>query len=75
MGQEAMPSFRDQVILSGVSDLCFSLFRKASLDELTQKEKGEMLKQLRYRFSTDLAQLSRVTGIPYHEACNLIDTY
>lgn len=71
---DAMPSFRDQVILEGIADLCHSMFRKASVQELAQEEKSELLKQLRYRFSADLAQLSRVSGIPYHEASRLLDT-
>ena len=75
LATDATPSFRDQVILSGVADLCCSLFRKTSFDELNEEEKAEMLKQLRYRFSADMAQLSRVTGIPYSEACHLIDSY
>lgn len=75
LGGDAMPSFRDQVILSGLSDLCFSLFRKRSMADLSSEEKAEMLKQLRYRFSADIAQLSRVTGIPYTEACNLIEAF
>ena len=75
LAQDTMPSFRDQVILSGITDLCYSLFRKKTLGDLSQEEKGQMLKQLKYRFSADLAQLSRVTGIPYAEASNLLDTY
>lgn len=75
MSEEAMPSFRDQVILSAVNDLCSSLFRKPSLSALTDEEKAEMLRQLRYRFSADIAQLSRVTGIPYQEASSLIESY
>lgn len=75
LSENAMPSFRDQVISSGVTDLCYSLFRKASLQELSADERAEMLRQLRYRFSADIAQLARVTGIPYSEACRLLDAF
>lgn len=75
LSSDSMPSFRDQVILSGISDLCYSLFRKSSVMELSGAEKAGMLKQLRYRFSADIAQLSRVTGIPYSEACSLIEAF
>ena len=75
MSEDAMPSFRDQVIASSVTDLCYSLFRKSSLQELSADEKAEMLRQLRYRFSADIAQLARVTGIPYQEACRLLDAF
>lgn len=75
MAMDAMPSFRDHVILSGLSDLCHSLFRKTAVEELSDPEKSEMLKQLRFRFSADLAQLSRVTGIPYPDVCSLVEAF
>lgn len=75
LSEDAMPSFRDQVIASSVTDLCYSLFRKSSLQDLSSVEKGELLRQLRYRFSADVAQLARVTGIPYQDACRLLDAF
>ena len=75
MSEDAMPSFRDQVIASSVTDLCYSLFRKSCLQELSAEQKAELLRQLRYRFSADIAQLARVTGIPYPEACRLVDAF
>lgn len=71
----AAPSFRDQNILSVCEDLCHSLFRVNSIDELGVEQKAEMLKQLRRRFSADLNQISRVTGIPYEEAARMLDTF
>ena len=68
-----LPAFRDQIILAGATDLCQTLFRKNSLTSLERAEKAELLKQLRYRFSADLAQLARVTGIPYSEASILLE--
>lgn len=75
LSEDAMPSFRDQIIIPCVNDICKSLFRKESLEELSDDELGELLRQLRFRFSADIAQLSRVTGIPYPRACRLIDSF
>lgn len=67
------PNFRDQVILPAIGDLCQSLFQKSSLEALTQDELAELLKQLRYRFSSHANQLARVTGIPYQKVVDLPD--
>lgn len=67
------PNFRDQVILPAIGDLCQSLFQKSSLEALTQDELAELLKQLRYRFSSHANQLARVTGIPYQKVVVLLD--
>ena len=67
------PNFRDQVILPAIGDLCQSLFQKSSLEALTQDELAELLKQLRYRFSSHANQLARVTGIPYQKVVDLLD--
>lgn len=69
------PSFRDQNILSSCVDLCHSLFRVNGIGDLGIEQKGELLRQLVRRFSADLNQISRVTGIPYEEAARLLDTY
>lgn len=69
-----MPSFRDQVIQEGTKDLCQSLFGKKQIEVLTREEKAELLKQLRWRFSADVKQLCRVTGIQYEEAVTLLDS-
>lgn len=71
--ESAMPSFRDQSILAAVPDLCRSLFRKSGVEDLSPEQRGELLKQLRFRFSADVAQLSRVLGLSYGEAGALLD--
>lgn len=68
------PSFKDQVVLDASRDLCVSLFRKRALSELTEKENAELLKQLRYRLSSDPKQLARVTGVSYEKACELLES-
>lgn len=70
----ALPAFRDQNIWSAAQDLCRSLFRKNGAEELSPEQMGELLKQLRYRFSADIAQLSRVLGLPYEQAARLLDS-
>ena len=72
---EATPSFRDQNILSACEDLCHSLFRAGGIRDLNTEQKAELLRQLRRRFSADLNQLSRVTGIPYSEAARMLDAF
>lgn len=68
-----VPSIRDQVIVAAIPDLCQSLFRKASLGSMSESELGELLKQLRFRFSANVNQLARVTGIPYEKVVTLLD--
>ena len=66
------PSFRDQVIITACADLCHSLFRAEGMSDLTLEQKTELLRQLGRRFSADLNQLCRVTGIPYAEAAKML---
>ena len=72
--ESALPSFRDQNILAGVQDLCHSLFRKHTLKELSPEETGELMRQLRFRFSADPAQLARVLELPYDQVVRLLDS-
>ena len=69
------PLFQDQVILGLVQELCHSLFRKRSLDNLSPKQTGELLRQLRFRFNTEPAQLARVLELPYETITRLLDTF
>ena len=74
MGEGALPSFKDQVIISALPDLCQSLFRKDTLYTLIDSEKGELLRQIRYRFSSNIHQLARVTNMEYDNVVRLLDT-
>lgn len=71
---EGLPSFKDQIILSAVPDLCHSLFRKARLEQVNDSERAELIRQLRFRFSADIHQIARILGIPYPECVKLLDT-
>lgn len=68
-----LPSFRDQTILTALPDLCRSLFGKSVWKELSEAEQAEMLRQLRFRFSSNVNQLARVAGLSYEEAARLLD--
>ena len=69
------PSFTDQLIQSAIRDLSVSLFRKNTFAELSSPQSSELLRQLRYRFSADPAQLARVTGLSYEQVCELLDSF
>ena len=70
---DALPSFRDQIILAAVQDICQSLFRKSELNELDELQKPVLMKELRRRFSADTAQLARVTGMSYANIAKMLD--
>ncbi len=73
-GENDPPSFRDNILISAIQDLCQSLFRKDRISELTDPEKGELLRQIRYRFSSNIHQLARVSNIDYDTVVRLLDT-
>lgn len=74
-GEGDAPSFRDQVLSAAAQDLCRSTFHCGRIAELNETRKGELLRQLRYRFSANPAQMARVCGLPYEEVTKLLDTY
>lgn len=69
-----MPAFRDQIILESLKDLCNNLFGKKQIEVLTQEEQSELLKQIKWRFSADIKQICRVTGIPQEKAVTMLDS-
>lgn len=69
------PSFNDQWVFAGIKSLCISLCRSSNLSDLTVNQKAEVLKQARYRFSSDPLQIARVTGIPYAEVCSFLEAW
>lgn len=73
--EENLPAFRDQVILSAIPDLLQSLFQKKTFDGLTNPEKTEALRQIRFRFSAGVHQAARVCGLTYADAASLLDAY
>lgn len=69
-----LPSFRDQIIMAAVPDLCRTLFQKGCFEQLVTAERSELLRQLRFRFSADVRQMARVCGLTYAEAARLLDS-
>ena len=72
-GKTEAPSFRDQVVQSAIPDLCQTLFRKRSFGDLAEEEQAELLRQLRFRFSSNPNQLARVTGLSYETVVSMLD--
>ena len=68
------PAFGDQVVLAALQDLVRSLFRKQRFADLSLSEKTESLRQIRFRFSANVHQISRVTGLSYEEAARMLDS-
>lgn len=71
--ENSQPSFRDQIVLAALPDLCRTLFQKLSFSELHDAQKSEILRQLRFRFSANVHQLARITGLTYDAAASLLD--
>ena len=69
-----LPSFRDQVIAAALEDLCHTLFRKGSIKNLSEQQLAELLRQLRFRFSSHAEQLARVCGISYDRVVALLES-
>jgi hypothetical protein len=71
--EKPTPSFRDQIILASIPDLCNSLFRTKYYQGLQEKQLSELVKQLRFRFSADIGQLARVLEFSYEEVSRLLN--
>ena len=74
MGEKNLPAFSDQTIITALPDLCKSLFQKPGPQSLNEDQLVELLRQLRYRFSANVNQLARVTGLTYEEAARYMDS-
>ncbi|MBR5075516.1 MAG: hypothetical protein IKX28_00690 [Bacteroidales bacterium] len=70
-----LPSFRDQIILPAISDLCQSLFHKREIKELDEEQLPALIAQIRRRFNADAKQIARVTGIPYQEIARMLQAF
>ena len=75
LNEMALPSFRDQNILSAIPDLCQSLFQKRDIQALDPEQQPLLISQIRRRFSADPNQIARVTGISYQEIARMLDDF
>ena len=73
-GPDTQPSFKDQTILPALPELCRTLYGKQDFRELTDNQKTEVLRQLRFRFSSNVHQLARIAGLGYDETARLMDS-
>ena len=73
MGETCLPAFSDQTIIAALPELCRTLFQKSSVDALNEEQLVELLRQLRFRFSSNVNQLARITGLSYEEAAEYMD--
>ena len=72
-GEKCMPAFKDQVIAAALPDLCRTLFQKPAVVELNEDQLVGLLRQLRFRFSSNVNQLARITGLSYEQAAKYMD--
>lgn len=73
--ENGIPSFRDQVILAALPDMCNSKFRKSSISELGAEEMSDLVKEVRRRFNSDAHQIARVIGLPYPEVSKMLESF
>ena len=69
-----IPSFKDHIIIPVVKEMCRAFFGKDSIRELLPIQQAEILRQIRFRFSSNINQLVRVTEIPYEDIVRLLET-
>ena len=72
-GERSLPTFKDQVIVAALPDLCWSLFRKQQIKELSDEQMAELMRQLRFRFAANVNQLARVTERSYEDTAAYLD--
>jgi len=73
--EKGLPTFTDQVMHSAIHDMCRTIFRKNSIDELNREQKTTLISEVRRRFSADANQIGRVVGIPYSEVIKMLEDF
>ena len=72
-GDTDVPAFKDQTVLPMMQELIRRLFGKGSIKELTPEQTSELLRQMRYRFSSNINQMARLTGLSYEKVVHFLD--
>ena len=70
-----VPSFKDQVIVAAIPDLCHSIFHRSRIEDLDDNQKAELVRQIHRRFCSGINQISRILGIPDKEVAMLLDRF
>ena len=70
-----IPSFRDQTVIACLPDVCRAVFGKDDINTFTEAEIRELVRQIRFRFSSDANQIARVLNKKYDEITLLLDHY
>ena len=73
--EKNLPSFRDQTILAALPDLSHSLFHVQDVMLLNREQQAVLVDQIRRRFSADINQIARVTGISYTEIATMLENF
>lgn len=69
-----VPSFKDQVILAAVPDICRTVFKKRSVSELSAQELAELIFRIRRSFFADVSQIARVIGVSYSDVAGILES-
>ena len=69
-----VPSFKDQVILAAVPDICRTVFKKRSVSELSAQELAELIFSIRRSFFADVSQIARVIGVSYSDVAGILES-
>jgi len=72
-GDDSIPSFKDQIVAAAIPDICMALYGRTSMTGLSTEETVEVLRQIRFRFSSNINQIARVAGLSYADAAQLLD--
>ena len=73
--ERSIPVFRDHVLIPAVKEIVYSLYRAQSIKELDYEKQAEVIRQIRRRFSADIHQISRVTGIGMDQVTHLLEDF
>lgn len=71
--RKELPSFSDQMVINAIRELAVSMFHTNSPSELNDGQKSELLRQVRYRLSSDPAQIARAAGLTYEEVVRFLE--
>ena len=72
-GGAEIPVLKDHIVLPVMMELCKRLFGKGTVNELSSEQLTELLRQMRYRCSSNVYQLARLTGLSYDQVAKMLD--